>query len=157
LATTRPIDRVSLVLGVKAPIPPWIDQGYAAFRMWFGTPFAPTRVMRYVWKHFAVRYVTFFFAAVVVAQIPSPPSNPATATPAKDKLGRDNPRDTVTGFLEACHKDNYILAAQYLELRDLPAKNRQEKGPQLARKLETVLNSAAHFSLSDLPQDPEGN
>ncbi len=81
----------------------------------------------------------------------------APAKPPGDPLGRDNPRSAVTNFLEACHSNQYQRAAQYLDLRQLPLKTRAEEGPQLARQLEAILNSASRFDILRLSQDPQGN
>ena len=81
----------------------------------------------------------------------------APAKPPGDPLGRDNPRSAVTNFLEACHANQYQRAAQYLDLRQRPAKTRAEEGLQLARQLEAILNSASRFDVMRLSQDPEGS
>lgn len=81
----------------------------------------------------------------------------APAKPPGDPFGRDNPRSTVTNFLEACHSNQYGRAAQYLDLGKLPLKVRAEEGPQLAKQLEAILNSDSHFDPLRLSQDPQGN
>src|ERR1700685_2481621 len=79
------------------------------------------------------------------------------AAPAADKLGRDNPQSSVIAFLQACRKQDYNLAAQYLDLRKLPEKERNANGPEVAQKLEAALNSAEQFHLFRLSQEPEGD
>src|SRR5581483_2068843 len=81
-------------------------------------------------------------------------SNPA---PAADSLGRDNPRSSVIGFLHACQRQDYNDASQYLDLRNLSDKARQDKGPEIARKLEAALNSSPQFNALKLTQDPDGS
>ncbi|HTX35433.1 MAG TPA: mechanosensitive ion channel family protein [Bryobacteraceae bacterium] len=76
---------------------------------------------------------------------------------AGDSLDRQTPRSSVTGFLEACRDRNYTKAAQYLDLGRFPASQRQQEGPDLARKLETILNSDPDFNVWRLSRDPEGN
>ena len=80
----------------------------------------------------------------------------ASAAPV-DPLGRSNPRSAVTSFLQACQDNNYTKAAQYLDLLQLPVRYRSEEGPQLARQLESILNSDSHFDVLHLSQSPEGN
>lgn len=63
----------------------------------------------------------------------------------------------MIGFLEACQNRDYGTAAQYLDLRRLPARNRDQQGLALARKLETILNSAPGFGVFHLSQNPEGD
>lgn len=81
---------------------------------------------------------------------------PAAAPPA-DPLHRENPRSAVTAFLEACHQSDYAKAAQYLDLTRIPARLQSQQGPQLARDLESLLNSATGFDVLQLSQSPEGN
>ncbi len=81
----------------------------------------------------------------------------AAAGPPGDTLGRDNPRSSVTGFLEACGRQDYDLASQYLDLRALQSRNGTGKGAEIARRLEAVLNSEPHFTVLTLTQNPEGS
>jgi len=83
----------------------------------------------------------------------------AAQTPAAkpDALGRDNPRSAVSGFLEACGARDYAKASQYLDLRTIPQKQRASRGIELARQLETVLNSDSQFSVFRLSRDPQGD
>ena len=83
---------------------------------------------------------------------PAPP-----AAPAADSLGRQDPRSAVTGFLEACRNQDYQKAAQYLDLRQLSPRYRAQQGPELARKLEAILNSDARFNVLGLNRSPEGD
>jgi MscS family membrane protein len=80
----------------------------------------------------------------------SPPAKP-------DPLDRDNPRSAVTGFLESARDRNYQRASEYLDLQEIPVESRAERGPQLARELEAILNSDSHFSVLQLSRDPEGS
>jgi MscS family membrane protein len=85
------------------------------------------------------------------------PLDAAPAAPAPQKLGRGNPRSAVTAFLEACRRQDYALASQYLDLQYLSEQNRQARGPGLAQRLESALNLAPDFNVLRLTQDPEGN
>jgi MscS family membrane protein len=80
----------------------------------------------------------------------------AAAKPPGDPYGRDNPRSAVTHFLEACHSGDYVRASQYLDLHEIPAKNRAAQGIQLAKQLEAILNSDPHFDALRLSQQPQG-
>lgn len=77
--------------------------------------------------------------------------------PAADPLSRTNPRAAVTAFLEACHDSNYARAAEYLDLRRVPKNTRIQQGPELAKQLESILNSDSRFNVLRLTQAPEGN
>ncbi len=74
-----------------------------------------------------------------------------------DTLGRENPRSAVTAFLEACRDQDYQLASQYLDLRYLSPQNRAQRGPELAKNLEAILNSAPLFSVLRLSRNAEGD
>ena len=73
-----------------------------------------------------------------------------------DPLGRDNPRSSVTNFLEACQDRDYAKAAQYLDLSSVPQSLRAQRGPELARQLDAVLNTDPHFSVFRLSRDQQG-
>lgn len=75
------------------------------------------------------------------------------AAPKGDPLGRDNPRATVTHFLETCRTGDYEKASQYLDLDKSSGQDRS----QLAKRLEAILNSASHLDITSLSQDPDGN
>ena len=81
----------------------------------------------------------------------------SAAARAGDSLKRDNPRSSVTAFLEACQRGDYDTAAQYLDLRGWSAANRKSAGPAVAKKLEAALNYAPNFSVMHLAQNPEGS
>ena len=106
------------------------------------------------------RFPVFLLVATAAAWLSAQPDAkpPAQApSPPTDKLGRNNPQSSVTAFLQACHREDYALASQYVDLRYLSEKDRREKGPEVARKLEAALNSAPHFSVSALSRDPQGD
>ncbi|MGH9610476.1 MAG: hypothetical protein ACRD34_12475, partial [Bryobacteraceae bacterium] len=82
-----------------------------------------------------------------------------SAAPPKptDALGRTNPRSAVTGFLQACTGSDYQKASEYLDLRNVAPSKRASQGPQLAKGLESILNSDTRFNVLRLSQDPQGN
>src|SRR5687767_7609303 len=59
-----------------------------------------------------------------------------------DPLNRRTPRDAMAGFLDATGHRDYVRAAEFLDLRRLPAATRAEDGPTLARQLRVVLDQA---------------
>jgi len=65
-----------------------------------------------------------------------------------DPLNRRTPRDAMAGFLDATHHRDYVRAAEFLDLRRLPAATRAQDGPTLARQLRIVLDQV-------LAPDPE--
>ncbi len=68
-----------------------------------------------------------------------------------DEFGRNSPRGTVKGFLEACREGDYKKASNYLDLRRISG-----DGPTLARKLRTVLSRTLWVDVETLSQDPKG-
>jgi MscS family membrane protein len=82
---------------------------------------------------------------------------PAATAPPSDPLHRENPRSAVTAFLEGCHQRDYTKAAEYLDVTRIPPRVRAQQGPQLAKDLESLLNSATSFDVLQLSQNPEGN
>jgi MscS family membrane protein len=110
-------------------------------------------------KQTCVRFrVTLGFLAVTLGFGLAPAACGAPApNPPADPLGRTNPRSAVTGFLESTSSKNYARAEQFLDLRAIPARVREERGVELAKELEQVLNSASQFNVLQLSQNPEGN
>jgi len=100
--------------------------------------------------------VALLHAPAARAQIPPLPSAraaPAAQTePTKDALGRDTPRGTVLGFMDAARKGNDEAAPLYLNtnLRGKPA-------VELAHELYVVLDSRLPARLADMSDRPEGS
>ena len=73
-----------------------------------------------------------------------------------DALGRETPRGALTGYLDAVRKGDYERAARYLDLRRIPAAQREARGPELARELGVVLDQAGTVDVAALGAAPEG-
>lgn len=92
-------------------------------------------------------------------KIPNPTeSQPAqnTPTPPHDPLGRTTPRDSMIQFLEACHERQYGKAARFMDLRQIPAGERDKQGSELAKQLEDLLDDTS-FEIAMLSRNPEGD
>ncbi len=78
-------------------------------------------------------------------------SSPA-AEPLKDTLGRDTPRGTLFGFMDAARKGNFDLAALYLNtpLRDQAA-------AELAQQLYVVLDTRLPARMLEVSDKPDGS
>jgi MscS family membrane protein len=87
------------------------------------------------------------------------PAATSASAPAKseDPLHRESPRSAVYNFLEACHAHNYELAWRYIDLRNAPAKQRTDDGPQLAQQLEKILDRDVDFDVASLSGQADGN
>uniref|UniRef100_Q027P0 MscS Mechanosensitive ion channel n=1 Tax=Solibacter usitatus (strain Ellin6076) TaxID=234267 RepID=Q027P0_SOLUE len=88
--------------------------------------------------------------AQLTLSAPAPAAAPVEAP--KDALGRTTPRGTVKGFLEAGHKGNLQVAAQYLNTR-----LRGAHAERLAEQLFSVLNRRLPARLMELSDKPEGS
>ncbi|MBE9548805.1 MAG: mechanosensitive ion channel [Proteobacteria bacterium] len=74
----------------------------------------------------------------------------------KDNLGRDTPRSSFTGFLKLTEKFDYVTAANFLDLRNLPYATRQISGEELARQLDFVIKRGMKIDLELLSQKVTG-
>lgn len=92
--------------------------------------------------------MALLLAAALRGQVPAPAS--------VDPLGRNTPQNAIFRFLEACHARDYAKAAYYLDLRGIPASQRAQTGPDLARQLEDLLDDTS-FDIATLSRDPEGD
>ncbi|RIV81380.1 mechanosensitive ion channel family protein [Aurantiacibacter xanthus] len=93
--------------------------------------------------------------STAAAQTESPAEATATPAPATDPLGRETPRGTVTGLLNALGRQDYAGASAYFENVD-PDKFR-EQDAQLARALKASLDGGGELlSYLLLSNDPLG-
>jgi len=74
------------------------------------------------------------------------PEPTAEATPAADPFGRETPRGTVTGLLNALAAKDYVRAANYFELPGGDSKEVEGKGAELARQLQAALDSGGSLA-----------
>ena len=86
-------------------------------------------------------------------------AEPESATPGipDDQLGRGTPRSSVRGFLTSARDRKYVQAAEYLDLRNLPAGLTESQGPELARQLRIVLDRTLWIDLELLSTNPDGD
>jgi MscS family membrane protein len=81
----------------------------------------------------------------------------ATGTGATDPLKRTTPRSSVSTFLQACYQERYVAAARYLDLSEIPVKQRLAEGPELAKDLAELLDRDPQFEVGRLSDNPDGN
>jgi small-conductance mechanosensitive channel len=82
---------------------------------------------------------------------------------APDEVERLTPRDSVRSFERFTENEAYAAAAHLLNLSELDEAEQQQKGPELARQLASVLRRGEWFNVSNLPsredaaiEDPSG-
>src|SRR5262245_2165657 len=83
--------------------------------------------------------LTLSLPAAPRAETPATGAEPAKPTTA---FGPEVPRGAMARFLAACREGHYARAAEYMNLRQLPQSVRAQRGAELAREIETVLDRA---------------
>lgn len=78
-------------------------------------------------------------------------------TAPTDELGRETPRSTALGFLNAGRERDYERAAEYLDLHRLPKHLEPIDATEFARHLKVVLDRTLWVDLSLLSDDPKGH
>jgi MscS family membrane protein len=94
-------------------------------------------------------------ADLPLAQTTPPAAPPAAAAPTpapKDPLGRDSPRGTVLGFLNAARKGENELASRYLH-----TSVSGQEAAALSRQLFVVLDARLPARLAQLSELPDGS
>jgi MscS family membrane protein len=93
-----------------------------------------------------------------VAQVTAAaPGTGSTPPKSQDPLHRESPRSSVFSFLEACRARNYAQAWRYIDLRNAPPEQRSKGGPQLAQRLEQILDRDVRFDVASLSGNEEGD
>lgn len=96
-----------------------------------------------------------------LAQTPASGGETAPATPAPevppDPLGRRTPQGTVTGYIAAVAEEDYDKAARFLDIEFLSPGLRAARGPELARRLQVLLDQRGTVQATPLISNkPEG-
>jgi MscS family membrane protein len=73
-----------------------------------------------------------------------------------DPFNRGTPRGSMYGFLSAARKGDYARASEHLDLRRLSSED-QDRGPELARRLKTVLDQTLWVDLGNLSDTNAGS
>jgi MscS family membrane protein len=88
--------------------------------------------------------------------VTEPPGATANSSKSRDPLNRDSPQSSVVAFLAAYHSGDYLRAAKYLDLRNLPRADRMKAGTQLAQQMGQILDRDSQFDVANLSRDNEG-
>jgi MscS family membrane protein len=86
----------------------------------------------------------------------TPESAPPAETTAPEEAPLSSPRGSVYRYLVASREGDWERAAHFLNLSRIPASQRAERGPELARQLKTVLDRELWVDFDLLSPDPEG-
>jgi len=84
----------------------------------------------------------------------------AVDTEPEDALNRGTPRGSIIGYMEACAVLDFEKAAEFLDLRNLPAEVQALGGHELARQLNHVLSRSVwldDYNVSDKPGGVKGD
>jgi MscS family membrane protein len=96
-------------------------------------------------------------AHTAAAQIPGIESSKTSTAPqparAADPLGRNTPRGTITGFMDAVHRDDVIRAARYLQLTP----SQSASAETLARHLSELIDRHFDQPVMSISAAPEGS
>jgi MscS family membrane protein len=79
------------------------------------------------------------------------------ARPAPDPSSHGSPEAAVRQFMEDAQKGEFQAAANFLDLRDIPPRERSSLGGQLAFELSVVFEQALLIDYDLLSQEPGGN
>lgn len=73
-----------------------------------------------------------------------------------DEFNRGVPQSSLKGYLKAARDGDFERAAKYLDLRYLPGRMDESRGPQLARQLKIALDKVIWFDLEIISAHPAG-
>jgi len=83
-------------------------------------------------------------------------ADPEIAQVVADEFNRGTPQSSAAGFLAAVDVGDYETAVEYLDLRNLRGDATELTGPQLARRLDVIINRAKWTDVDVLVDDPAG-
>ena len=78
-------------------------------------------------------------------------------TGPEDALNRGTPRSSISSYLDAASAFNWEVAAEYLDLRNLPADVLEIGGPELARQFSQVMSRSVWLDQLSVSDSPEGS
>jgi len=96
-----------------------------------------------------------FFAFEVHAQEQVTPVEP-DADVVVDEFDRGTPRRSLVGYLTAAQERDFEVAAEYLDLRNLPAAAGAIEGPLLAQALAVVIERELWIDFDEISDRPDG-
>lgn len=107
--------------------------------------------------------LTLLLVSPAEAQDPKDAETVAVAVPIpvvdkgpEDALNRGNPRDSILGYLDAASSFKWEIAAEYLDLRQLPPEVEEVGGHELARQFNQILSRSVWLDDYSISSNPEG-
>jgi len=99
-----------------------------------------------------------FWYRVLVKGEPARGAEPLDAGlgPIPGEVRRGSPREALAGFLSACQRGRFDLAAFYLDLEAVPPARQSREGALLARRLMLALQRTGGVDLEALSNEPSG-
>ncbi|WP_345877507.1 mechanosensitive ion channel family protein [Shewanella algae] len=105
-------------------------------------------------------FILLLWSGLCPAAEPAPETpreqSAAAAYEYRDPLLRDTPRGALQGFMQYAREGDYQTAAEYLDLRFLPAGMTVEQGPLYARQLLAIIERNLWLNPQELDDTPEG-
>ena len=117
-------------------------------------------------KFFILAFITFSLVTGLPVQAQEKQTETTLTVPItvdkgpEDALERGNPRSSIIGYLKAANEFNWDKAAEYLDLRNLPADVQEIGGHELARQFYHVVSRTVwldQYSVSDSPEGLQGD
>jgi len=134
------------------------DRGEVAGEIWLRrTKDLKTGETAWLFTRQTVSSVPFYFRVLVKGEQPKSTEvlNPGLGE-APLEVHRNNPRNTVLGFMNTAHYGRFEQAAHYLDLGGYPAGQQKNQGVRLARRLYLVLVRQVAIDPKTLSNDEFG-
>jgi MscS family membrane protein len=93
---------------------------------------------------------SFWLALPALAQPEAQKPQPPPPAEARDPLGRDTPRGTITGFNQAAHRKDFVAAAQYMQATAAQRRNLETLADDLTQLIDRYYLEPI-TSISDVP------
>jgi MscS family membrane protein len=95
---------------------------------------------------------TLFSAGQIPSRANKPASGVTNTSPILDPLGRSTPRGTITGFIRAAHRKDFVTAAKYMQLTNKEKTNTEV----LVRDLEELFDRYFSQPITTISDSPNG-
>jgi len=91
------------------------------------------------------------------SQVQDGQAQPSNEPDAGDSRDPRAPVGAVRNYIDSCREGDFVAAAALLNLSAIDAAERADRGPDLARRLKTVLDQKLWINYERLSADPRGD